>query len=455
MAVSPLGAKMSDRVDSDIKERTGAEARWQRNDAARKTAAEMVDKLLAKPLTVSSAVQIALLNNRGLQATFEEIGVAQADVLEAVTVPNPSIEFEVQFPFTTDTMNRYAWLVAQEFVQILMIPLKKRISEEALEAAELRVAAEVLNLVADVKKSYFTVQADQQLLERLRTIQETNATSLDLGQKQFKAGNITDLALLQIQAKYDEGRLQIAEAESNLEEHCEEFNERLGLWGPQTDWKIKGELPQPRQEDFSTKHLESLAVAQRLDLRAAHREMTTLISAFGLTKTFRWVPVLDFGFTGERDIDGALNMGPQFRIELPIFNQGQSRIARGQAELRRAAAKFEALAILIRSDTRKFRNKLANLFAQAVFYRDHVLPSHIEIVNRSILQYNAMQLSPYELFQAKAAELAAERAYIATLRDYWMTRAELERAVGGTLTPHKMNSSNQKVARAATKHKKP
>ena len=412
-----------------------APAYWQKDAAARAQADALVRKLLRKPLTVSSAVQVALLSNRHLQATFEEIGIARADVLGAVTVPNPSVEFEVQFPVMGDAMNRYAWLVAQEFVQILMAPLKKRIAEEQLEAAELRVAAEVLDLVADVKKAFVTAQADQEILAQLTTIQQTTAASLDLTQKQYKAGNATDLALLHAQAAYDDGRLELAQARVTLQEHNEQLDRLLGLWGEQADWKIAADLPPAPDADFSMQRLESLAVAQRADLRAAHREVTTLASALGLTKTFRWVPVLDFGFSGERDIDGALNMGPQFRLELPIFNQGQARVARGEAELRRAAAKFEALAVDIRSEVREARDKLAGLRDQSKFYRDEVLPTRERLVSHSLAQYNAMQLSPYELFLAQADRFKARRDSIATLRDYWIARAELERAVGGSLTP--------------------
>jgi len=455
LAATPLQAQPPGITESAVGDRTGTNVKWQRDEASREETAPAVRKLLGKPLTVSSAVQIALLNNRNLQATFEEIGIAQANVLEAVTVPNPSIEFDVQFPFMAGTLNRYGWLVAQEFVQILMIPLKKKISEEALQAAELRVADQVLELVAEVKKDYFTIQADQQLIGRLQLIQETSAAALDLAQKQFKAGNITELALLQMQSTYSEGRLGIAEAKSDLDEHREKFNELLGLWGPQTDWEIKGELPGVRAEDFSTSRLESLAVAQRLDLRAAQKEVSSLASALGLTKTFRWVPVLDFGFSGERDIDGALNMGPQFRIELPVFNQGQSRVAHGQSELRRSSAKLEALAVGVRSQTRRYRDKLASLAERASFYHDDVLPTRIRIVNRSLLQYNAMQISPYELFTAKADELRSERGYIDTLRDYWITRAELERTVGGTLNPHQAASPDKAVAATTPKKDKP
>lgn len=453
LGMASLQAKSptADKASAEVKERTDAEVLWQKDDVTREQASALVGKLLRKPLTVSSAVQIALLNNRGLQATFEEIGIAQSDVLEAVTVPNPTIDFEVQFPATSDTLNRYAWLVAQEFVQVLMIPLKKRVAQEALEASELRVAAEVLELVAEVKIAYFEMQADQQLLGRLKIIQETNATSLDLGQKQYKAGNITDLALLQMQSSYSEGRLDISEAETNLEEHREELTGLLGLWGTQTEWKIQGDLPRAGDEDFSMRHLESLAVTQRLDLRASQRDLTSLASALGLTKVFRFVPVLDFGFAGERDVDGALNMGPQFRIELPIFNQGQSRLSRGQSELRRAAAKYEALAIEIRSDVRKYRGTLARLRERASFYHDVLLPGRIRVLNQSLLEYNAMQLSPYELFMSKAEELRAERGYINTLRDYWVTRVHLEQAVGGRLSPRPSQSENKSVRTKQTK----
>lgn len=451
----PIRAESFQKLQTEIRDRTGAEVRWEKQMASREETAAIVDKMLRKPLTVASAVQIALLNNRSLQATFGEIGIAQSDVIEAVTVPNPSVDFEVQFPVLASQMNRYGWLVAQEFVQILMIPLKKKIANEQLEAAELRVAAETLDLVAKVKAAYFTFQGDQQLLARLKIIQETNAAALDLTQKQFEAGNITDFALLQAQSNYSQGRLDIAKAETDLRSEREKLNRLLGLWGANTDWKIKGDIMPVPESDFTITRLESLAVAQRLDLRAAHRDLTSVISALGLTKTYRWVPVLNMGFAGERDIDesGSLNMGPSFSIELPIFNQGQSRIARGEVQLRMVENKLEALAVDIRSEVRELRDRLVSLSDTAKYYHDDLLPTRIRMVNKAILEYNAMQFSPYELFIAKSQELDAERGYIDTLRDYWITRAELERAVGGTLTPRKTAPASESKA-VLTKEKK-
>jgi outer membrane protein, heavy metal efflux system len=447
----PLRAEPFRKVEEEVRQRAGANVQWEKEMEVREETSAIVQRLLKKPLTISSAVQIALLNNRRLQATFEEVGIAQADVIEAVTVPNPSVDFEVQFPLVAGTLNRYAWLVAQEFVQILMIPLKQKISEDRLEAIELRVADETLELVEKVKAAYFMVQADQQLISRLKLIQETHAASLELAQNQYKAGNITDLALLQLQASYSQGRLDIARAETDLRNKREELTRLLGLWGPQTEWKIQGDIMPIPDSDFSMERLESLAVAQRLDLRAAHRDLMSIVTALGLTRIYRWVPVLEFGFAGERDIEGALNMGPSFRLEIPIFNQGQARLAKSTSQLRRAENRLAALAIEIRSETRELRDWLIGLRDMAKFYHDDLLPTQIRIVNRALLEYNAMQLSPYELFLAKSQEMEAERNYIDTVRDYWITRAKLERTVGGRLIVRNSTS----VADGKTTQKKP
>ena len=254
-----------------------------------------------------------------------------------------------------------------------------------------------------------------------------------------------------MQASYSQGRLDIAKAETDLRDKREELTRLLGLWGAQTAWQIHGDIMPIPDTELSTKGLEPLAIAQRLDLRAAHRDLTSIVTALGLTRIYRWVPVLEFGFAGERDTEGALNMGPSFRLEVPIFNQGKSRLARATAELRRAENRLAGLAVEFVLKRESCATGSTSLRDMASFYHDDVLPTRIKIVNKALLEYNAMQLSPYELFLAKSQELEAERNYIDTLRDYWITRAKLERTVGGTLTPRNPTS----VANGKTTTKKP
>jgi cobalt-zinc-cadmium efflux system outer membrane protein len=153
----------------------------------------------------------------------------------------------------------------------------------------------------------------------------------------------------------------------------------------------------------------------------------------GLTKNFRLLGALDFGVNSERETDSQTRTGPTFAIELPIFNQGQARMARGEAASRQARDKFEALAIDVRSEIRELGDELASKREIARFYRDELLPGQRRILNESLINYNAMAIGNFELFTTRAEEARTEREYIEATRDYWITRAELERAVGGNL----------------------
>jgi cobalt-zinc-cadmium efflux system outer membrane protein len=409
--------------------------RWEVDQAAHEQTLRDVRLLLRKPLTVESAVQIALFNYRSLQATFEEIGLSVADLLEAETIPNPKIDLAIRFPDKPPSGTYVDYSAAIDFLRIIMIPLKKRVAKDRLEAAALRVADETLELIAQVKEAFYSVQASQQLLKRFQLIVETNAAALDLAQRQHEAGNTTDLALIQQQASYSRSRLDIATTEAEIRRDHEKLNRLLGLWGGDTEWQVAGELPEVPSSEIPMKSLERLAISQRLDLQADYLLLTSESKDLGLTKTFRFLGALDFGIESERETDAQTRTGPTFAIELPIFNQGQARIRRGEAALRQAEDKFEALAIDIRSKIGELRDELASKRQIARFYQEELLPEQRRILNESLLNYNAMEIGNYELFTMKEEEARTEREYIEAVKDYWNTRVALEREVGGSLSP--------------------
>src|SRR5271157_2246918 len=427
--------EMFQSVQQSVQERTGKTVRWERDQAAQEQALQEVHLLLRKPLTVETAVQIALLNNRSLQATFEEIALSAADLIEAATIPNPRIDLAIRFPDKPPSGTYIDYGAAIDFLSIMMIPLKKRVAKDQLEAAALRVADETLELVSQVKGAFYSLQASQQLLKRFQLIADTNAASLDLAQRQHQAGNITDLAMAQQQASYSRSRLDVAITEVEIRRNREKLDRLLGLWGANTDWQIAGELPEVPSSEVSTRSLERLAISQRLDLQADYLHFSSQAKNLGLTKAFRLLGALDFGIESERETDSQPRTGPIFAIELPIFNQGQARIARGEAALRQSQDKFEALAVDIRSQIRELRDELASKREIARFYKDELLPGQRGILNESLINYNAMAIGNFELFTTKAEEARTEREYIEAVRDYWISRAELERAVGGNLSP--------------------
>jgi cobalt-zinc-cadmium efflux system outer membrane protein len=423
-------------VQQTVQERAGKTVRWQMDQAAHEQALQDVRLLLRKPLTIDSAVQIALFNNRSLQATVEEIGLSAADLIEAATIPNPKIDLSIRFPDKPPSGTYIDYGAAIDFLSIIMIPLKKRVAKDQLEAADLRVSNEILELISQVKTAFYSLQASQQLLKRFRLIVDTSAASLDLAQRQHEAGNITDLGLVQQQASYSRSRLDVAATEAEIRRNREKLNRLLGLWGMDTDWRVSDELPEVPSSDLPIRGLERLAISQRLDLQADYLQLTSQSKNLGLTKSFRLLGALDFGINSERETDSQTRTGPTFAIELPIFNQGQARIARGEAALRQAQDKFEALAVDVRSRIRELRDELTSKREIANFYEEELLPDQRRILNESLTNYNAMAIGNFELFTTKAEEARTEREYIEAVRDYWITRTELERAVGGNLGPH-------------------
>ena len=420
-------------VEQTVKERTKRTVTWEQDMVAREQSLAQARTLLRKPLNVTTAVQVALLNNRDLQATFEEIGLSFADVREARMLANLELDFTAKFPNRAPSGTKLEWGIAQNFLNLLMIPQRSRVAREQLATAQLRVSDEVVKLVAEVKVAVYRGQADEALLSRLRMAHEAQSASLEFMQKLHAAGNVPDLKLTQEQTAYSQSRLEIAKAEAEGREHREKLNRLLGLWGRDTDWKLGGALPDVPESEPSVRGLETLAVANRLDLAAARAHLQSTVKALGLEKSFRFIGALDFGIAGEREPDGQNLTGPSVRLELPLFNQGQSRIARGEAQLRMAQRKFEQLAIDVRAEVRELRDRLISKRDMAAFYRDDLLPTRQRVVALTLLNYNAMLTGAFELFTAKREEIESERAWIEACRDYWITRAELERAVGGDL----------------------
>jgi cobalt-zinc-cadmium efflux system outer membrane protein len=180
-------------------------------------------------------------------------------------------------------------------------------------------------------------------------------------------------------------------------------------------------------------HLERVALKQRLDVDAARRQGRLLDTALGLAKTSRFTGLVNVGVHMHQDPDGPRLLGPTMSLELPIFDQRQGLIARLEAERQQARRRLSALAIDARSEVRQAQFKMLTARRAVERYQRALLPMRETIVQESQLEYNAMQIGLYELISAKNAQIATYRGYIESVRDYWIARADLERALGGRI----------------------
>ncbi len=422
-------------VQKTVADRSGQKPEWARSTPEAAALDEAIQGLLKEDLTPESAVHVALLNNPSLQATFEELGLSQADLAQASLVENPSFAGFSRYAKGVSGSNVELGLVQNVF-DIFIQPMRKKLAAAALEQTKLRIASEVLSLAAEVKEAHFTLQARQQLVTRLRLILDVTQTAANFATKQHEAGTISDLDLENQIALHRQSKVDVALAEADVRADRERLNRLLGLWGANTAWRITDDLPAIPEIEIPLEGLESLAVSQRQDLQAARWGVDLVGRALALKKKSRFFPVgINVGINTEKDVTGERVTGPQLSLQLPIFDTGKASIARLQAEHRRAQRQLEALAIGARSEVRETRDRMLAARDLATYYGQVLLPQRQRILDLTMRHYNLMFKGAYDLLLAKQAEVEAEKTYVAAWRDYWISRTQLEKALGGALPP--------------------
>jgi outer membrane protein, heavy metal efflux system len=419
--------------------RTGKRVQWNRGSAADAEAQHAVASLLRRPLTADSAVQVALLNNHTLQATYEELGIAQADLVEAGLLRNPIFTFERRFPGQALEMD-----LLKEFVDLLLLPLRKRIAAAEFEAAKLRVGHEILNVAGEVRAAFYEHQGDQQLVDLRKTVAEAAERSAETALRMYQAGNLRSLDLSNEQASHAQTKIELAKAQSEATQSREKLNKLMGAFGEQTNWTVGPRLPDLPGSELATLRLESRAIQQRLDLAAARQQFIAEARARGIAPVDAILQQTEMGAHYEHEIEGGVrSIGPSVNVPIPIFNQGQPASARARAKTRQAQQRYLALAADIRSDVRSARDRMLLARRQVEYFKSTLLPTRTRVTEESQLEYNAMQIGPFQLLQAKQEEVKTGADSVEALRDYWIARAELEKAVGGSLTGKFVSFQNQ------------
>lgn len=423
-------------VAHDVEARSGHAIRWDQDSADDKEAEKAIDALLGRELTADAAVQVALLGNPSLRATFEELAIAQADLVQAGLLKNPVFSFgRTAWEGEHISPNLFA-TVEQDFLDIITLPMRKRVAATELEATKLEVGDHVLELAAQVRDAFYTAQAAEQVVAMRRLVEEAAQTSAELARRQHEAGNMNDLALNNELGLAAQTTLDRRRSEGDAAVAREKLNKLMGTWGPRTAWKVAPRLPELPKEEASLEHLESMAIGQRLDIAAARRNVQAMGYALSLAKTTRWTGTVSVAVeAGRLRHNGRISFGPSVALEIPLFDQRQAQIARLEAFKRQGESNLRALAVDVRADVRSSRARVLTARGVVDDYAKGIVPIRENIVRFSQEQYDAMLLGVYQLIQAKQNEFEAYREYIESLRDYWIARSDLERAVGGRVGP--------------------
>jgi cobalt-zinc-cadmium efflux system outer membrane protein len=428
-AAAPKDAGFGD-VRRDVAARTGQAVEWDRRTAADYAVSQRVRSMLAAGIGADEAVQVALLNNRSLQATYEGLGVAQAELVQAGLLRNPVFDADVKF-LEGGGGALVELAVVQDFLDVLYIPVRQKVAGASFEAEKLRVTGAVLDLAGEARRAFYDHAAAEQTLELRRTVAAATEASYDVARRLRDAGNITALDLANEQALHEAAKLELARAESAVLETRERLNVLMGLWGPDTNWTLRQRLADPPAEEAGSDGVERRAVEESLELAAARRQVEAAGRTLGLRRSLGLLPEAQAGAAAEHEPEGDWAIGPALSLPIPLFDQGQAKTAAAAAELRAARRRYVAAAVEVRSAARSARNRLVAARDRAVYVKQVLLPLRQEITRESQLQYNAMRIGAFQLLQAKQAEVEAGVAYVDALREYWVARSDLQQVQSG------------------------
>lgn len=405
------------------------DVRWARHEAKAPTAE--VRALLERPLNADAAVRVALLNNARLQAAFEELGVARARLVQALALPNPSVEGALHFHGGAGPDLELGAMI--DLSDLFFLPAAGGPAKSALKAAQASVAGQALDLALEARVAFYEYQAAQQILELRSTIVDALGASFDAARRLYEAGNITDLAFASEQALYEEGRVAFTQAEAEVQARREQLAAVLGVWGADASFTTEPRLSDElAPDDGALQGVEARAIERSLDLEIARLRFEAAAKGANLATARGWVPELRAGVSAERD-DGEWGVGPAVELELPLFYQGQGESAAAEAEARRQRKLHTELAVRIRATARALASRLRSTTLSLEQYQTTLLPLREHIVSETQLQYNAMNVGLFQLLQAKRDQIETGRRYIELLRGYWVTKAELDQLVAGRL----------------------
>lgn len=415
-------------IEQGTRDRVGKEVRWARSDADRNTITMRVAELLAKPLMADDAVQVALLNNRGLQATFHELGIAEADLVQAGRLPNPGFTFGRKTQGSEVEIER---LFAFNLAHLIAIPLVKEVESRRFAQTQALVTLEVLSLAADTRKAYFSALAAEETVRYMRQVMRAAEASAELARRMEQIGNFNKLQRAREQSFYADAALNVSRAEQAQRSTRERLIRLLGAWGAQSQFTLPERLPDLPKSAMDLPDLEQVALEQRLDVRGAKLFAEQTAKNLGLTRTTRFINVLEFGVVRNSFNDAPPQRGYEIGFELPLFDWGDARVAKAESIYMQALDRAAQTAINARSEVREAYAGYRSAFDIARHHRDEIVPLRQRIAEENVLRYNGMLIGVFELLADARTQIVSVNNAIESLRDFWIAQADLDMALIG------------------------
>jgi outer membrane protein TolC len=384
-------------------------------------------------LSVEDAVQIALLNNRMLQGAFQELGISEAELVQAGRLQNPRFDL------------RHAGAAGQYDIEetlsfnvlaLLTMPYTHDIEKRRFAQTQNSVVQRVAQLARDTREAFYAAVAARESIEHLQQVRIAAETGTELARRMVAAGNWNRLDQAREQSFSTDAIQSLTRARLAEESAREKLMVLLGLPARQNGQpalQLADSLPELPASVDSLPDVERAVLQERLDLQLMRMHIDELGKSLGLTKSTRFVNVLDIG--AERVRQGSreepYERGYTVTLEVPIFDSGAARIKKSEAIYAQAVDRFAQAALEARSQIRLAYAGYRAAFDLAQRQRDEVLPLRRAIAQQNLLRYNASLIGIFELLADAREQVLGVDGYIQSVRDFWIAKSRLDAALLG------------------------
>ncbi|TAJ91338.1 MAG: TolC family protein [Reyranella sp.] len=406
-------------------------------------ARERVQSLLAEPLSEEAAVQIALLNNRGLQAAYNDLGISEAEYVQTSLPPNPAIT--LNRTFGTGSFVEFGFQLVGNLLAFATLPARTEIAKREFEEARYRAVATTLSLTIDVRRAYVRALAAQQRLALLEQARQTADASAQMMKQLGETGAANKLDQARVSAFYADLSVQVAQARLAVTTSRETLTRILGLWGSDLAYRLPSRLPVLPAAADALADVEVDAMRRRVDLIILRYEIVTLAKSANFVNATRYLSFLELGLGFRNEVEtgstGEQTSKNRYGIELgiviPIFDTGQARVTAAQEIYMRAINRLVERSVNARSEARVAYATYRATYDIARYYQSRIVPLRRQISSEVLLRYNGMLTDVFEVLIEERERINANIASLDALRDYHLAVADLQAAliVGGTVPP--------------------
>jgi outer membrane protein TolC len=391
-----------------------------------------VHRLLQQQLDVEAAVQVALLNSKGLQAAYNELALAEADAIQDSLPPNPAFSISSIAGGGAYETERQ---VVGDILALATLPFRTEIARERFKQAQLHFALVTLQLAADVRRAYYQALAASELTALLTDAQSTAEATAQLAKKLGETGSVNKLDQAREQVFYAETTAELGAVRQETSSAREKLARLLGLWGSDLNFRLPDGLPGLPRRPAAQPFVEADAVAHRIDLQIARMELGALAKALDLTEATRFVTMLQIAGidrkTKDPDTPPFRERGFDIQFQIPIFDGGEVRVRQASETYSAAFNRLTEKAINVRSEARDAYRIYRSAYDIAGQYQREVLPLRKIISEEMQLRFSIMQVDIFALVAEARQRLTSQRLAIEAKRNFWNAQSDLRTAING------------------------